>query len=387
MNFPDVVFYGYLLLGALGLLWLWHWLLGYMSALDIAPEKRGLFTILIVTLVAFAVITYAFKLNSWRHNQQAGQTNSPGEATLEKTLENNATPGELAEPAEAKQTEEQKLSSFEQTNYPGLYEQRTALYREIKGLERFFTQVESLVQPNPKQIPLLKDIYRIRKDSHAKFSRRYLEVSQHLRNFWVHYNTGNPTDAVNKFNVIADKLISGIQETRGDDLDNQREEEKRITEHLRRAEALLKNNKLPDQKAGITSYKPENRNSLLLWLQQYGTTELLETLKQMGEQRQLISQRSQQLSNYMQRYPDLRSSLEQTQTLWQQAMQHNLYAEYRLLFAMETQYILETLGITSAANTRKRLDATLETYLPSVVNHVNDTLARAEGGYNPKLGK
>ncbi len=374
---------------------LWRWALRYMSVLEIAPEKRVLFAIVLVALVAFFAFANGLKLNKWRQGGQpdeiedSGQTRAIGEADPLASNEEQTDINDqrLIEKPTQPLTEEQKLAQFEQQNYPDLYEQRTALYAEIRELDSFFQRINQLALVTPKQRSLLEDIYRIRKASRANLFARYLDVSQHLRNFWVHYTTGNPEDAVSKFNLLAGKISKDIRETRGDRLDDQRKEDTVISDYLREIGNRLKSNKLPSQQAGITTYSGNNRNMLIKWLQVNGSSELLGHLEQMVEQRALIRERSQKVQQFMQSYTDLRTTLQTTLDLWRQAMEHNYYAEYRLLHAAEAQYVLEQLNITSVVAASKRLDDDVANYLPKVMNHVNDTLAAAEEAYNPKATK
>ena len=378
MGFADIIFLFYLILGVLGLILLWQWLLGYIATLDVAPEKRGLITLAVVSLIGLIWLSYAFKLNHWR--QTPPSSNAPTSSNQGSVLAEDL----LNQPVE-NLSEEQKLARFEQENFPELYDNRTSLYRDIKGLDAFFVKIQKLSPLVPKQIPLLNRIYQLRQNTHQQYSQRYLEVSQQLRHFWVHYTTGNSEDALQKFQPVVNRLIKTIQQTRGDDLDNQAKQEQYIIESMRAAETLLKSNKLPAAQLGITSYKLDNRQRIMEWLNKNGSTNLLETLTMLSNQRAHILQQIQMVKNYIQRYPDL--PLARTLQLWQTALQHNMYAEYRLLYAAEIPATLEPLAITPPEKPHARLDATIETQIPNILRFVNAMVTQAEQAYAPTAPK
>lgn len=377
MGFADIIFLFYLILGGLGLTLLWQWLLGYITTLDVAPEKRGLITLVVVMLVGLLWLSYAFKLNHWRQNttNQALPSSNSGSFLAEEMLN---------QPVE-NLTEEQKLARFEQENFPELYDNRTSLYRDIKGLDAFFVKVKQFAPLVPKQIPLLNRIYQLRQNTHKTYSQRYLEVSQQLRNFWVHYTTGNSDDAMHKFQPVVNRLVKTIQQTRGDDLDNQAKQEQYIVESMRAAETMLKSNKLPAAQQGITSYKLDNRQRIMEWLHKNGSTNVIESLNMLTNQRAHIFQQIQIIKSYIQRYPDL--PLTRTVQLWQTALQHNMYAEYRLLYAVEIPATLQQLEMRPPEKPHARLDATIETQIPNILKFVNETVTHAEEAYAPTAPK
>lgn len=377
MGFADIIFLFYLILGGLGLILLWQWLLGYITTLDVAPEKRDLITLVVIMLVGLFWLSYAFKLNHWRQNTTTPMTTPSNNGSL--------LAEDRPDQPEENLTEEQKLARFEQENFPELYDNRTSLYRDIKGLDAFFIKIQKLAPLVPKQIPLLNRIYQLRQDTHKQYSQRYLEVSQQLRNFWVHYTTGNSEDVMQKFQPVVNRLIKTIKQTRGDDLDNQDKQEQAIIESMRAAETLLKSNKLPAAQLGITSYKLDNRQRIMEWLNKNGSTNLIETLNMLTHQRAHILQQIQIVKNYIQRYPDL--PLARTLQLWQTALQHNMYAEYRLLYAVEISATLEQLAIEPPEKTSARLDATIETQIPNILRFVNEMVTQAEEAYAPTAPK
>ena len=377
MGFADIIFLFYILLGGLSLVLLWQWLSGYIKLVDVAPEKRWLIKFVAVLLVGLLWLSYAFKLNHWRQTtaptvtQQSANGNLLAEDILNQPVENL--------------TEEQKLARFEQENFPELYNQRTALYRDIKGLEAWFTKAKQFAPAVPKQIPLLNRIYQLRQTTHRTYSQRYLEISQQLRNFWVHYSTGNSEDAMQKFQPVVAKLIKTIQQTRGDDIDNQTKEDQYIIEAMHAAETMLKSNKLPSAQLGITSYKADNRQRLVEWLTKSGSENVLQSLNMLVNQRAHIFQQIQTIKGYMARYKDL--PLSRTLQLWQNALQHNFYAEYRLLYAVEIPYTLQQLDIPEPIKTTGRLDATVETQIPNILKFVNEMVTQAEEAYAPTAPK
>lgn len=379
MGFADIIFLLYIILGLLGLYLLWQWLLGENPHLDIAPEKRGLITLVVIMLAGLIWLSYAFKLNHWRHNN----------TTFNPVATTNNSDSILAEDIlnqpEEKLTEEQKLARFEQENFSELYDNRTSLYRDIKGLDAFFVKIKQFAPSVPKQIPLLNRIYQLRQETYKRYSQRYLEVSQQLRNFWVHYSTGNSENTLQKFQPVVTRLIQDIQQTRGDDIDNQAKQAQYIIEAMRAAETMLKSNKLPTAQQGLTSYKLDNRQQIMEWLNKNGSNNVLESLTMLTNQRAHIFQQIQTVKNYIQRYRDL--PLGRTLQLWQTALQHNLYAEYRLLYAVEIPAALQQLGIELPVKQSAHLDATLEVQIPNILKFVNEMVTQAEEAYAPTTPK
>lgn len=378
MGFADIIFLFYIILGLLGLYLLWQWLLGDNPHLDIAPEKRGLITLVVIMLAGLIWLSYAFKLNHWRHNTAFNPvtTTNNSDSILAEDI--------LSQP-EDKLTEEQKLARFEQENFPELYDNRTALYRDIKGLDAFFVKIKQFAPSVPKQIPLLNRIYQLRQETHKRYSQRYLEVSQQLRNFWVHYSTGNSENTLQKFQPVVTSLIKDIQQTRGDDIDNQAKQAQYIIEAMRAAETMLKSNKLPTAQQGLTSYKLDNRQQIMEWLNKNGSNNVIESLTMLTNQRAHIFQQIQTVKNYIQRYRDL--PLGRTLQLWQTALQHNLYAEYRLLYAVEIPAALQQLGIELPVKQSAHLDATIEVQIPNILKFVNEMVTQAEEAYAPTTPK
>ena len=112
---------------------------------------------------------------------------------------------------------------------------------------------------------------------------------------------------------------------------------------------------------------------------------ILQSLTMLGNQRTHIFQQIQTVKSYMERYKDL--PLSRTLQLWQTALQHNFYAEYRLLYASEIAYTLQQAEISVPAKTAAHLDATIEVQIPNILKFVNEMVTQAEEAYAPTAPK
>lgn len=408
----NVLFIIYLILLVAALYALWRWISNLLTRLNISPEKRPLLAIIAVSIAAFLGMMLGLKLNS---RLQASDT-APGAVAqaqqqtqaeqrvpeTAKTSDPAAATEAIAEPSEAlndttgigtptsgaatqqqELTDEQKLLLYVETYQPTLYEQRTGLKSAINKLENSFRQLNKLAQQAPKQRRMLAGIAEIRQQSYRRLKRLLTELDEQLLNFWVHYNTGNQSDAEKKFDQQAKQLAEKVRQTRGDLLDNDRREEKLVSAYLNRVGNALKNNQLPSTSAGITSYSKANRERLQEWAQFNMSTELSANLAQLRDRRSRIIQRRKQLEAYIRQYPKLRQALERTHYLWTVALQQNLYAEYRLLQVVEIEYLQEEMNTGLASEARQQLDRDLRTYMPGMINAVEKHLINAEEAYRP----
>lgn len=397
MSFLSLLFYIYIIAIPLAIAGFGLWLMRYMTRMEYAREKRIMFTVIVIACLTFIAVSLGIKLNNAdsrdipeqpRTVQQAPQQNpiinkQITETTVPQQTDINATnyPAELKQLVPANLTEEDKLRLFEIENFPALYEQRTALSQEIKDTDFFFQRITALARQTPKQYNLLRDIVQIRKNGYDKLKQRNITVSQYLRDFWVHYNTGNSHDAIRKFTPVSDQLAKKIKVTRGQLIDNRRKEASIVSSHMRKAGASLKNNTIPRNQQ-ITSYTSQNRKLITDWLRATGSFDILDALSNLIDQRKIINERVKKLYSFRQRYPDLNKTLTRTLDLWAQAKESNYYAEYRLLYAAESRYVAAQLDL-AGESADKRLDKELQTYTNAVAQHADVALDRAEQAYKP----
>lgn len=395
MSFLSLLFYIYLLIIPLAIIGFGLWLLRYLTRMDYAPEKRILFTVIVIACLTFIAFSLGFKLHkassgttsqTEQEYQQSGATEQPIRETTVPLQPDTETVADY--PAENEQfmaedmTEEDKLRLFETEHFPGLYEQRIALGQEIKDTRVFFQRINELAKQTPKQYSLLRDVAQIRKNGFDKLNQRNVNVSQYLREFWVHYSTGDSHDAIKKFTPVAEQLEKKIKVTRGEILDNERREAQIISSHMIKAGASLKDNAIPGNRK-IVSYTNQNRQLITDWLREKGSFDTLDTLSNLIEQRKIINARIQKLQSFKQEYRDLNRSLSRTLDLWEKAKESNYYAEYRLLYAAESRYVVEHLSL-AGESADQRLDNELQTYTNAVAQHADVALDRAEQAYRPE---
>ena len=182
------------------------------------------------------------------------------------------------------------------------------------------------------------------------------------------------------------QLTQNIKETLGEILDSSRHEEQAINRHLRQAGKALKSNKIPTHQAGrITSYNRENRALIVNWLSKKDDTSTLDVLERLLQERIIIRDRYKQVIAFQKRYPDLKNRLDRTLRLWAKAQENNYYAEYRLLYAAETRFIIDRMGLSlsNGLAADKRLAKDMNAYTEFVAGHAEDAFKKAEEAYKP----
>ncbi|PIE00324.1 MAG: hypothetical protein CSA79_04385 [Thiothrix nivea] len=393
MSLLSLLFFIYLLLIPLVIAGLGMWLWRYMSRLNYTQEKRILLTLIMTACLTFVAFSLGIKLNKQRMILPANST-EPTETAVPKTPEITvppqhkqreaiAYPSNKAGPLLQNQSQADQLHLFETSHFPELYKQRVALNSDIRDLEGFLQRIRALAEKTPKQYALLEKIALIRYSSYKKLKQRNISVSQHLRDFWVHYNTGNSHDAIKKFTPLAEQLIQKIKETRSELSSNKRREAQVISNTMKQAGGSLKRHTVPGHQAGkITAYTRQNRELITAWLHEKGSMDISDVLNELVEQRKLINDRIRQIQSYRQLYPDLDKRLARTEQLWTQARDSNYYAEYRLLYATETRYVVEYMNLASKT-ADARLDKELSTYTRSIAKHADAALEKAEQAYQP----
>ncbi|MEZ5476471.1 MAG: hypothetical protein R3E95_02960 [Thiolinea sp.] len=319
------------------------------------------------------------------HVSRSDATKSPA-LPVQQDLREIAVPTpQLQAPTPVNLNQEQLLQLFEEENYPELYQQRLALNNQIRDLDTFFRDLQKSGQAHsPNICRCSRNCSTTAITPTANSSRRISKPASSCADFWVHYSTGNSADAINKFNPVASALTRQIQSSLALRLEDRKQEERLLREHMSAAGAALKSNRIPTQLAGrITAYTGSNRNRLLEWLRRYGPSRTLNVLERLAEERTLIRNRIQQLQSFRKRYPDLVRDLDRTLALWNQAIESNYFAEYRLLYAVEALYVADQLALDSAEAASKRLNADLNAYTELAAGHAEDALEKAEQSYQP----
>ena len=386
MQFADIMYYLYILLMVTGLIGLWRWLLGFVARFETLTKGKSNLIFLGVMLTAFIIgMSIAVQINQWRRSVLPSVLASEAKPSHTKQSTTQTEQTTITPTDQQNLSDEQRLILYETEHYPKLHQQRLALYEEMKFLQNFVRDLDILAEQLPKQRELLRGIRNIRLGTFNRLSNRYLLVSQELRRFWVHYMTVSKSDAEAKFKQQAEVLTSVIQEAMGDTLDDRRQEELLINNHIQGISKLLKTNQLPDVSAGITSYTDQNRNLVVNGMREPPPEDLRNYLLQLASQRIDINQRLGQIKQYQSIYPDLNDSLERTAQLWREALQHNLYADYRLIYALEIEYILQQLNMNVAQSQRKRLKSDVEAALPRIMDNMIVKIADAEEAYSPAL--
>lgn len=386
LDFSDLVFFGYLLAGLTGLFYFGRWLIRFLSTTSMTPDMRVLFTVSILAVVIFAGFSQSVRLSDWRTAYKEPDTNPINHETRVEPPP-TTTP---AETSSAPANPEQDMLDLIQGRYPELTKQRTELAQRIDELQQFFTDANALGKQAPEQKYLLQGLIDNRWKDYQSRTRTAHNVHNALRGFWVHYNTGSSTHALQRFDKAVPDLIDDIEATQSNAINYRNTEAGIIRKHGQSAIQTLRDNKLPrNWSTALTDhmYVGNNRQRIITWMQTHNYQTALTNLTLLSENYQDIVERINKVRAFRDTYQDLSTPLEDSLRLWQEALGHNILAQYRILFIADSEYVLEALNITSNAVMRQQLRNALKNKTDQAVTLAERAKRRAEQSYNPATFK
>lgn len=346
-----------------------RWLSRFLSKFNLPNDIRLLILIGFSGVMLVAALSFL-----WRQGAEESAT-----ATA-------ATTGSPQKP----QTE-LDLETYESATYPELYGLRQEMLKQLTDLNTFFGNITEWADRMPSQRPFLQTIIDIRWEQSKQLQAAYNAIDRSRRAFWLHYHTGEDKHVRTMFNDEAVRLQKRIQDALGDSREFQLAEAEAIHTYLQKVDALLKDPALPKPKKGqapntvFTPYSDQNRQTLLNVLTTKQENSVLPNLHQLRQEEQRIREKLAYMLQYQQVNSDL---LEETKDLilaWNNALIHNQYAQYRLLFATEALETTLLLGITPNNRDYAWLLKELRELSPTILAQAQRERDIAAFSYNPDI--
>lgn len=247
---------------------------------------------------------------------------------------------------------EEELNALLQNQYPSLHESRNALLQRINALQNFFQDLKQWAKASPHQTDFLQALLDIHWKSQESLVNARNQVERSIQEFTLHYSTGKTDHVINTYRHQADELVKTIQAAQRFDSTGFRTEQTETQNLLKKALAQLGQAEIPPdpknrkQPITVSPYDEKNRQLLLEWLQLHPENQpiiaSIETL-QNNQKETLIKQ--QHIIAFLDKAQDrpLHEAMKSVLIMWEAMVRHNQYADYQILFAVESLYLLEKL--------------------------------------------
>lgn len=317
------------LLAAAGIVFFVRWLNRFLkSNFDLSSDTQLLVMIAFTGLITLGTLNFLWNLDT---GQDTAASNTP----------------------DASQTEVSDLDQVLQEHFAELYAARMAVKKRLQELDTFFREVRQWAAASPKQAQFLQNIVDIRWDSYEELRQADQVVDRSLRQFWIHYHTGQKEYVIGKFRQQADHLLDRIKSAQAFDNTADQEEQEEIVALLKKTsqqlahEDIPKTPKKPRQPIDFKPYSPENRQMLIDWLnrQQENMSTLTINLDDLQDNQRNIDETLQELQTFLaqKQNQDLVEPMQPTIRQWREVRRYNQYAEYQILYAIEVEYLLDKL--------------------------------------------
>jgi hypothetical protein len=278
------------------------------------------------------------------------------------------------------------LTQFEQETYPDLANLRQSMLQQLQSLQGFFAKVLPLGEQMPHQRPFLQRIVDNRWARKTQLTKAYQNIDKSRRTFWMYYQTGENQYVRKMFDNEANRLKNTIQDALGESLKSEQAEQVLVNEQIDKASQQLKQNKLPKtNKAPFQPYTDANSQLLAQWLNQQQESTILIALNQLRQEESKIRERIRYVQAYQRTNPDLREQVNTLLSEWQNALIYNQYAQYRLLFAVETLVITQQIGYSADLRPLVGLRTEARSQAPELVNQAIEVRSSAEYSYQPEI--
>lgn len=360
------------LAAAAGIFLFARWLNQFIDRFELEPDMRVLVMISFIGMMLVGIFTFLWRL----------EAPSP------------PTPPANNNPQQPKT--ETDLESFEATAYPELFGLRQQIIKQLTDLNKFFQQIENWAREMPNQRPFLQKIVNIRWEQREKLREAYGKIDLSRQEFWLHYHTGSDRHVREMFDGEALRLQKRIQDALGTSLEYQQTEEDSIHDHLVAAGELLKGetkgktkskSKTRQTTPALPAFEPyteENRQTLIQWLNQRQETTVLAQLQQLQQEESNIRGKMAYIVEYQKVSTDLAEPIKELFDAWNQALNYNLYAQYRMLFATEALGLTLRLGTALDDRNLARLHSQLRELSPKVREDALEERRSAEYSYQPE---
>lgn len=304
----------------------------------------------------------------------------------DKTLPNQTLKPTAVQVSAAPTPKLDALTQFEQETYPDLANLRQSMQQQLQSLQSFFANVIKMGEQMPHQRPFLQRIVDNRWARKTQLNRAYQEIDKSRRTFWMYYQTGENQYVRKMFDTEANRLKNTIQDALGESLTSAQAEQVLVDEQIAKASQQLKQSKLlKTTKANFQPYTDANSQLLAQWLHQQQESTILINLNQLRQEENKIRERIRYVQAYQRSNPDLREQINTLLSEWQYALLYNQYAQYRLLFAVETLLVMQQLGYSADLRTLVNLRTEIRNQTPDLVNQALEVRTSAEYSYQPEI--
>lgn len=345
-----------------------RWLSRFLRNFELPADTRVLILISFVGVLLVASMNFL-----WRQSANQQPTPPDGEATAT----DGQSKGEI------------KLDTYESTAFPELYGLRQDMIRQINMLHEFFAHIYDWAEQMPAQRRFLQTISDIRWNQSQQLQHAYQGIDRSRREFWMHYHTGEDHHVRQMFGEEAVRLQKRIQDALGDSHKFQMDEADTINQHVHDAVALLQATKLVKPKKGqnypFQPYSEENRQRLVERLTQQQETTILTHLGYLHQTEAQIRKKIAYITEYREVNTDLQSEVNDLIRTWNDALIYNQYAQYRILFGVESLELITRLGITPNSRDYAWLLEKLRELSPRIVAEAEAESKTAAYSYNPDL--
>lgn len=304
-------------------------------------ETRLLIMIAFIGVILFGTVNFLWNLGE--EKPKSSPEPQPEEASTEALEQGPPAPD--------------NVDGFVALNYRNLHDYRSSLKQRLKELHNFFFKdVAKWGEQSPQLRGFLQNIVDIRWPGYKEMQETDIAVDLSLREFWIHYQTGQSRYVAKVFEEEANLLIEKIKDAQAFDNTADKSEQEEIDKLLTNVRKQLENKDIPrDPKNSrkelkFTPYTNQNRQMLLDWLQTKQEGTLVSSLEILGDNQNKIEESLRQIHEYLKNPANaaLRQPMIKIIELWQAVGRYNLYAQYQILNAVEAEYLVEKLSGGSA---------------------------------------
>ncbi|MEB4590388.1 hypothetical protein VSS37_05310 [Candidatus Thiothrix sp. Deng01] len=346
-----------------------RWLGRFLNRFELPPDTRLLVLISFVGVVLVASLNFLWQQSASLAPEPPAKTDQNGQAQKPQT--------------------ETDLDAYESAAYPDLYGLRQEMLKQLEELHTFFVNVRAWAEEMPVQRPFLQKIIDIRWERNQALIKSYQAIDRSRREFWLHYHTGEDHYVRQMFGEEAVRLQKRIQDALGDSHKFQLEEADAISNQAHSCVDLLNAAKLPKPPKGRANaflpYSGQNRQRVMDMLARKQENSILANLGQLQTSEAQIRDKLAYMLEYRKINTDLLSEVNELVQTWNGALVYNQYAQYRILFSVETLEILERLGIPANNRNYSWLLNQLRELAPKVVKEADEERKTAAYSYNPDI--
>lgn len=409
MQLIDIILILYILLVVIGLVLLWQKLSDTLFNIpNLTPEQRILIIVAVYAIITFAAFYVGLKINAKRNtpvpnnpvqtqavpiaspsnthaNPSPNLSAPPTSIPSSTTTPTNAIPA-LVQTNQDTVNPNSELQNFLELNYFDFEQQRSALQQTLQRLDQFFKRADQLAANTPTHRRFMQQIALNRWNFRQQLESLRQEIEQETQTFWIFYRAGSSEHTEQAFTKKTVNLTEDIQTLLGKESDVLTKENKLIKSYIQYLTKML-NRSAPKLHQNAPQYTPQNRQFVIKWLQAQRQIVLLNNLSALEESKTRIETSLYEFQRFLTQYPTMSDRLQPTLVLWKQALQANLYVQYRLLHSAEAELLLTDSEMKIAPETGQALNSLLIDRLPQMISEAADIRLQAERSYTTERSK